>query len=258
VNVLADVYPERHFGGFSAVDGTIAFYGRVQSLLNAKSVVLDFGCGRGEHQGDSVSFRRDARLLRSRAGHVIGADVCEEARTNPFIDEFLQLPGDGSIPLSSASIDLMVADWVMEHLEDIPLFFAEAHRVIKPGGMLCIRTLNQWSYVGIASRAIPNRFHSSVLQLLQPRREDRDIFPTHYRCNSTGKLRRAFRAANFKAVVFGHEAEPSYLQAFPVLYRFCASMHKHIPRALASAIFAFGERLDGPSDQIFRLDDRRR
>jgi SAM-dependent methyltransferase len=244
VNVLSGVYPERYFGGFSAVDGTIAFYSRVQSLLNARSVVLDFGCGRGEYESDSVPFRRDARQLRARAAHVIGADVCEGARSNPFIDEFLRLPDNGRIPLANASIDLMLADWVIEHLEDIPLFFSEAHRVIKPGGTLCIRTLNQWSYVGIASRTIPNRLHSTVLQLLQPDREERDVFPAHYRCNSIRKLRRAFRTANFKAVVFGHEGEPSYLQPFPVLYRFCASIHKHIPRALTTTLFAFGERLD--------------
>jgi hypothetical protein len=32
---------------------------------------------------------------------------------------------------------------------------------------------------------------------------------------------------------------------FPTLYRFCASMHKFIPKALASNLFAFGQRLAG-------------
>lgn len=41
-------YPESRFGGFTDVDGTVAFYTRVQSLVEAGSVVLDVGCGRGE------------------------------------------------------------------------------------------------------------------------------------------------------------------------------------------------------------------
>jgi 2-polyprenyl-3-methyl-5-hydroxy-6-metoxy-1,4-benzoquinol methylase len=46
---IADVvYPERRFGGFSRVDGTIAFYTRIAGLLNETTRVLDIGCGRGQ------------------------------------------------------------------------------------------------------------------------------------------------------------------------------------------------------------------
>src|SRR5438093_943558 len=40
-------YPESRFGGFTGVDGTLAFYIRVNSLIDSSSVVLDVGCGRG-------------------------------------------------------------------------------------------------------------------------------------------------------------------------------------------------------------------
>jgi len=56
-------YPESRFGGFSDVDGTVAFYARVQAILTPESVVLDVGCGRGAGlQDDRVEYRRD--LLR--------------------------------------------------------------------------------------------------------------------------------------------------------------------------------------------------
>ena len=47
-------YPESRFGGFTDIDGTVVFYLRVNSLINASSTVLDFGCGRGAYDEDTV------------------------------------------------------------------------------------------------------------------------------------------------------------------------------------------------------------
>lgn len=46
-SVLTRMYPEIGAGGFSSIDGTVEFYGRVSSLVKDDSVVLDFGAGRG-------------------------------------------------------------------------------------------------------------------------------------------------------------------------------------------------------------------
>lgn len=55
-------YPEARFGGFSDVDGTVAFYSRVQALMTPENVVLDVGCGRGSGlQDDAVPWRRELR-----------------------------------------------------------------------------------------------------------------------------------------------------------------------------------------------------
>ena len=40
-SLLEAVYPEATFGGYSRVDGTVAFYSRVQSLLGPGAVALD-------------------------------------------------------------------------------------------------------------------------------------------------------------------------------------------------------------------------
>ncbi len=47
LSFLERFYPESRFGGFSDLDGTVAFYGRIQALLAAGMTVLDVGCGRG-------------------------------------------------------------------------------------------------------------------------------------------------------------------------------------------------------------------
>jgi hypothetical protein len=41
VNYKEAYYPERRFGGFTDVGGTIAFYFKANSLVDSSSVVLD-------------------------------------------------------------------------------------------------------------------------------------------------------------------------------------------------------------------------
>src|SRR5690349_7094694 len=68
-------YPERAFGGFSDVDGTVTFYTRVNSLIDPAFRIVDFGCGRGAHSEDAVALRRDLRSFKGRVETVIGLDV---------------------------------------------------------------------------------------------------------------------------------------------------------------------------------------
>ncbi len=51
-------YPEAKFGGFTDIDGTVAFFNRVNSLLDSSFVVLDVGCGRGAYNEDPVPLRK--------------------------------------------------------------------------------------------------------------------------------------------------------------------------------------------------------
>jgi hypothetical protein len=55
-------YPESRFGGFTNIDGTVAFYLRVNALAASKDVVLDFGGGQGTYAKDPVPIRLGARF----------------------------------------------------------------------------------------------------------------------------------------------------------------------------------------------------
>jgi SAM-dependent methyltransferase len=238
-------YPESRFGGFTDIDGTIIFFARIRSLVDAESTVLDVGCGRGAaHSVDPVPFRRNLRNLRGTVRRVIGIDVDEAARENPMIDEFRKIEGP-AWPIEDNSIDLVMADNVLEHLPDPPQFFAEARRVLKDGRYLCIRTPNRWSYIGIASSLVPNRHHRTVLRAAQPKREEQDVFPTLYRCNSVRRIRAAMRKHGFDAVVYGYEAEPSYLGFSKVAYMLGVWHQRWAAGFMKPAIFGFG-RLTKP------------
>jgi SAM-dependent methyltransferase len=236
-------YPEARFGGFTDIDGTVAFYTRVRMMLPRNAVVADVGCGRGARAVDPVPFRRELRTLRGHAEHVIGIDVDERASGNPLVDEFRLIPQDGGFPLRDGECDLVVSDFVLEHVADPERFFAECRRVLRPGGRIALRTTNARSYVGLVSRLVPNRHHGRVVETAQ--KDDRgraqDVFPTVYRCNTAGRLRRTLRQAGFDAVVYGYESEPHYFCFSRALYALAVLHQRLAPSAFRLSLFAFGQ-----------------
>jgi len=233
-------YAESRFGGFTDVDGTIAFYTRVNSMLNPSSVVLDFGCGRGAYGEDPVEVRRDLRILKGKAARVVGIDVDSDAMANPFLDKFHLLTGD-EWPVADDSVDLCLCDCVIEHLEKPDLFFCEARRVLKDGGSICIRTPNRLGYVSLISRIVPNRSHSRVVKVAQEGRKDEDVFPAYYRCNTVTAIASFCKKYGFEGVVYGYESEPGYLHFSRIAYWLGVMYQRFAPRFLSNAIFAFAE-----------------
>ena len=240
----AAFYPESQFGGFTDIDGTVAFYSRVNALLHSSFVVVDFGCGTGAStENDSVAFRRKLRCVKGKVSKVIGLDVNAAGVANAAIDEFRLLRPGSSWPLEDKSSNLINCDFVIEHLPDPPAFFDEAKRVLTTGGYLCIRTPNLFSYIGAISKFVPSKHHHHVLATAQPHRKAEDIFPTVYKCNTISALRRQMVAHGFSAVVYGYEAEPSYLNFSKVAYAMGVLHQKFAPALFKPTILAFGQLL---------------
>jgi SAM-dependent methyltransferase len=235
-------HPESEFGGFTELDGAVRFYARVRELLAADGVALDIGCGRGTMDDDPVSIRRELRILRGHCRKVIGIDVDPVGAENRFIDEFRPIGPDLRWPVEDGSVDLALADFVVEHVADPDDFFSEARRVIRPGGYLCIRTINVNSYLGVASRLVPSRLHARALRRAQPVRQSQDVFPTVYRCNTRRRLARALDAHGFDAAVYTSEDEPSYLTFSRFTYRLGLLHRQLAPRSMLIGLVAWGRR----------------
>jgi SAM-dependent methyltransferase len=232
-------YPESRFGGFTDIDGTVAFFTRVNALLRPGHTVLDVGCGRGAYDEDPVPLRRGLRILRGKVARVIGIDVDPAAAANPHIDELRLIEGP-RWPLENDAVDLIVCDNVLEHVADPAGFFSELRRVLRDGGAVCIRTPNRWSYIALAATLIPDRHHAAVTAAVQESRKEEDVFPTLYRCNSVRRLRAQLRGHGIEAVVYGYEAEPSYLAFSRLAYGLGVLHQRFAPRGIKPALFAFG------------------
>jgi SAM-dependent methyltransferase len=243
----ARYFPESQFGGYSDIDQLVVFYTRVRSLLEPSFTVLDIGCGRGKHAQERTP-RSSLKILNDHCRTVIGIDVNPAARDNPFVDQFHLIGANSGWPLPDASVDLAVSDYVLEHVENPDLFFSECHRVIRPGGYLCMRTTNALSYFGVAARVIPNRLHPAIVQqaYVNPRKEE-DVFPTVYRCNTVSAVRGALDRHGFQHCVYGYQSDPAHFGFSPALY-FLGVVHQRLaPRRIRTAIFVFAQRRPGES-----------
>lgn len=243
MNWVDKLFPETRFGGFSPVDGTIAFYLRVNSLLKPSDIVLDVGCGRGAYKEDPVRIRKELRILRGKVKRVIGLDPDPQAASNPFLDEFILLenPND-KWPVTEGAVDLVISDWTLEHVEKPALFFSEICRVLRPGGFFCARTTNSWGYVAVFSRIIPEPYHVRLLRRLQPKREVQDIFPTRYRCNSIPLLKKYLSNYGFDGVVIGYPGLPAYLHFSFLLTVLGYFYESHIPPFLRHTLMIFAQK----------------
>jgi SAM-dependent methyltransferase len=127
------------------VEGDLALehlhrYAVACSLAPGKTV-LDIACGEGY----------GTNLLAGKAQHVIGVDLSqrtvEHARTTYQRQNLaFQVGACASIPLESASVDLVVSFETLEHHNEHQAMFAEIRRVLRPGGILLISTPDRSAY----------------------------------------------------------------------------------------------------------------
>lgn len=217
VDRLAErLYPGCRSGRPSPVDGTVAFYRAVLERLPDEATLLDFGAGRGAAFAPGRQpVVRDLLRLFPKVVRRIGVDVDPAVLDNPALDEASVLaPAEGGhIPLATASVDAVLADWVLEHLPDPLNSLRECRRVLKVGGLFAARTPNRWHYNYLVSRALGStRLGKALLRIAQPRRRKDDIFPTYYRANSAKTARMLLLKAGFRHVeAFTHEPEPAYM-----------------------------------------------
>lgn len=233
-------YPEMAAGGFSRVDGTVQFWQRISALIRPESVVLDFGAGRGSsHSDDQVAYRRDLLSLKGRVREIIGVDVDPVVTTNEALDRaFVVAPG-GQLPLPAESVDIIVSDFVFEHIEDPAKAAAELDRVLAPGGWICVRTPNRWGYIALANRLIPDWLHSRVIRNAQHDRKGEDVFPAVYRLNTASGFRRHFPSSRYEQYVIPWDAEPAYHFGSKFLYSIFLAIQYVTPAPFKTILMVF-------------------
>ncbi|MGO9389118.1 class I SAM-dependent methyltransferase [Rhodoblastus sp.] len=237
------LYPEVKWFGFDRVDGTIMFFNYVNSLCFAEAIVLDYGAGRGEYfHDDECDYRRNLRILRGKVAKVIGVDIDKAIYANKAVDETYLISPDGRIPLNDASLDIILADWVFEHIADPASIVAEFKRVLKPGGYICARTPNKFGYIALGARVIPESFHNFVLKIVQPERKEDDVFPKVYMMNTRYDLSKVFATEEFDLLTFCSDAAPSYAGNSAILLHLFKLIHIFMPEPLKTIRLVFARK----------------
>jgi SAM-dependent methyltransferase len=181
--------------------------------------VLDLGAGRGTKLLGPEDFVSRLVRLQGKVRKVIGIDVDEAIYEHPYLDERHVFKIGDKFPLKSASVDLVVCEWVLEHVAEPQSFADEVERVLKPGGWFCARTPSKWSYVGLAAKLIPNAFHVAVLSRLWPERAAEDVFPTVYRLNTMSDIKYYFPRTRWGHCSYSTDAPPKYHANSGILFR---------------------------------------
>jgi SAM-dependent methyltransferase len=114
----------------------------------ARGLLVDVGCGIGRF----LEFASDL------TADYIGVDVVRHPGLSPDA-EFHRADLDyESIPLPTASADIVAALETIEHLESPRAFCRELARILKPGGWLVVSTPNQLSLLSILCLIVRGRF----------------------------------------------------------------------------------------------------
>lgn len=119
--------------------------------VSANHTLLDLGCGEGRHTiGAHLSFPH---------AQVIGIDLSlkdlhtAQTRLQEWQTETSNqhggyahfICGDGfNLPFADHSFDHIICSEVLEHIPDYHAFFNELHRLLKPGGNLCLSVPRAW------------------------------------------------------------------------------------------------------------------
>jgi SAM-dependent methyltransferase len=154
---------------------------------------LDLGCG----HAILPAWRGDAeRTLVESAGEIVGIDYdLDSLRRHRSITA--RCRGDASrLPFANEAFDLVTANMVVEHLADPPNSLREIRRVLRPGGLLIFHTPNAWGYPVMMARLLPYGVKRRIAFLLDGRDEE-DVFPTHYRANTEGRIQELAAATGF-------------------------------------------------------------
>lgn len=163
-------------------------FGRFEAQLAARMHdgfrVLDAGSGPGTWI--LQPHRKRLKLL-------MGADVYVPEATQ--LDAFV-LARCEQLPFAWGSFDMVVAYLVLEHLARPRLAFREFARVLRPGGYLVFKTPAVATPLFLLARVLPTALHRRMKAPIGA--AEADVFPTYYRANTLGRLRRDLAWAGFE------------------------------------------------------------
>jgi SAM-dependent methyltransferase len=194
-------------------------------------------------------FRSKILRVRGNVARFIGADVDKAVLENPLIDEAVVFDPSEALPFDEGQFDLVLSDWVLEHIADPTAFAAEVHRILKPRGWFCARTPNKWGYFAVGTRLLPSRAEGTVLSKLQPARKEVDVFPKFYRMNTERAIRNAFRQDLWKTYLYYSSPSPAYHGGSRILFSLIDSYQRLAPDIMKSVLLMFIQK-SGPEGQV--------
>jgi len=150
------------------------------------AVVLDAGCG-----------KESAVPLNNGLETRVGVDISHLfLMSNKNVN--LKIVADlESLPFKNATFDVILSQYVMEHLKNPEKVISEFRRVTKDRPTILILTTNALNYIALATHLMPFSIQRFIKKRFLRIPED-EIYPVYYRCNTIFKLNRMMRRIGFE------------------------------------------------------------
>ncbi len=159
----------------------------IAQYLKPEVTLVDVGCGRGKET--LCMYKEKVKLS-------VGLDMSGVVSLNKTIH--FPLRGDASaIPLKDKSVDIIVTQELIEHMQYPEIFFREVGRVLKPSGIFILMTPNLMGWRSVISKFTPYNFHVYMNEKLYGVSKE-DVFPAYYNANSSSRIKRYLNNAGLR------------------------------------------------------------
>ena len=146
---------------------------------------LDVGCGRHSFPNN----RALAAALSARCARLVGVDPDRTLQDNEWVHEKVALPIDADD--GTQQFDVVTLRMVAEHVADPEAAVRSIERALRKGGIAVVFTVFGYAPIPLLTRLAPMRLRHVVKDWLWGT-DARDTFPTRFRMNTRGRLRRLF------------------------------------------------------------------
>lgn len=202
------------------ISKNVHFANLIKPMLSSDIEMVDLGCGRG--------FETEI-VYKDIVKKCYGVDISDSVFRNPTISD--PIVGDVcNVLLPEESVDLVVSQQVLEHIEKPIEMFNSAYRILKGGGTFLVMTPNLYYPTTLLSYLTPHRFHRFINRHLFGI-EDEDVFPTFYRGNTLSALSRLGKEAGFEIIHSEYfMCNPGQFDFSPFLTRLEVAFHRFVSR----------------------------
>ena len=172
------------------------FYATVEKEFGALppgAVAVDLGGGRRCEYAHAVPAHGDVRL--------VAVDISEkELAANVDVTDTRTADVAKGLPFGDAEVDLIVSNFLLEHVDGVPAAVEHMARVLKPGGRTIHFLPCRYSTFATAARLLPFGPLLKVLHLMIPETKGHVEFDVHYDHGYPIAMERLFRSVGFRYV----------------------------------------------------------